>query len=86
MKMGVRVKVVPAQDLWINVPSVKHVADNGAVMRELRLFPIKVARVLGQEWRSGHDEHLLMGNFVASVSLRSGAKWLASWLRADDKR
>jgi len=27
-----------------------------------------------------------MGNFVASVALRSGAKWLASWLRADEKR
>ena len=33
MKMGVRVKVVPAQDLWINVPSGKHVADNGAVIK-----------------------------------------------------
>ena len=33
MKMGFRVKVVPAQDLWINVLSGKHVADNGAVIR-----------------------------------------------------
>ena len=33
MKMGVRAKVVPAQDLWINVLSGKHEADNGAVIR-----------------------------------------------------
>jgi len=31
MKMGVRVKVVPAQDLWINVPSGKHVESDGVV-------------------------------------------------------
>ena len=48
MKMGVRVKVVPAQDLWINVPSGEHVADNGAVIRDIRLFPIEVAVVMAQ--------------------------------------
>lgn len=39
MKIGVRVKVVPAQDLWINVPSGKHVADNGAVIRGRAVIP-----------------------------------------------
>ena len=32
MKMGVRVKVVPAQDLWINVPSREHVESDGVVI------------------------------------------------------
>ena len=32
-KMDARVKVVSAQDLWINALSGKHVADNGAVIR-----------------------------------------------------
>ena len=39
MKVGVRVNVVLVQDLWINVPSGKHVADNGAVIRGRAVIP-----------------------------------------------
>ena len=38
-KMDARVNVVLAQDLWINVPSGKHVADNGAVIRGRAVIP-----------------------------------------------
>ena len=37
--MGARVKVVSAQDLWINVPSGKHVVGNGAVIRGHSVIP-----------------------------------------------
>ena len=41
MKIGVRVSCAGPRPL-INVPSGKHVADNGAVIRDVRLFSIKV--------------------------------------------
>ena len=39
MKMGSRVKVVSAQDLWINVPSCKYGVCDGTVIRGHSVIP-----------------------------------------------
>ena len=39
MKMGARVKVVSAQDLWINVQSGKYVVCDGAGIRGYSVIP-----------------------------------------------